>query len=177
MRRRKPFFIKGNFQLNFLVCFGFVLAAGISSAAVLICRAGWQVVEKHAFSSHLSLDSSGQLFFRTIVEVNLKVACVTVVVGLLFVIFMHTYFEDFFRHLAEGLKRLGEGDLSVRLKIKNRWFGRVLLVEFNDAAAGLQKTSAQMRGYIQGSLSAVEKNSSHMVEDLKQLSGKLQKLS
>ncbi len=176
MQRRKPFFIKDNLQLRFLVCFVLVLAAGIFSAAVLICRAGWQRVEEQAFSSHLSFDSSGQLFSRMILEVNLKVACATVLIGLLLVVFMHIYLEDFFRRLAEGLKRLGEGDFSVRLEIKNRWFGRVLLVEFNDVAAGLQKTSAQMREYIQGSLSAVENNSSHMIEDLKQLSEKFQKL-
>lgn len=176
MQRRKPFFIKDNLQLKFLVCFVFVLAVGISSAAVLICRAGWQRVEKHAFSSHLSLDSSGQLFFRMILEVNLKVACVTVLLGVLFVIFMHICLEDIFRCLAGGLKRLGEGDFSVRLKTKNRWFGRVLLVEFNDAADGLQKTSTQMREYIRGSLSAVEDHSPRMIEDLKQLSGKFQEL-
>ena len=112
MQRRKPFFIKDNLQLKFLVCFALVLAAGIFSAAVLICRAGWQRVEKQAFSSHLSLDSSGQLFFQVISEINLKAACVTVLVGLLFVVFMHIYLEDFFRRLAEGLKRLGEGDFS-----------------------------------------------------------------
>lgn len=172
MQRRKPFFVKDNLQLKFLVCFALVLAAGIFSAAVLICRAGWQRVEKQAFSSHLSLDSSGQLFFQVISEINLKVACVTVLVGLLFVIFMHIYLEDLFRHLADGLKRLGEGDFSVRLATKNRW----LSVEFNDAAASLQKTSTQAREYIQGSLSAVENNSSHMIEELKQLSGKFQEL-
>lgn len=176
MQRRKPFFIKDNLQLGFLVCFVFVLAAGIFSAAVLICRAGWQAVEKHAFSSHLSLGSSGQLFSRMILEVNFKVACVTVLLGVLFVIFMHIYLEDFFRRLAGGLKCLGEGDFSVRLETKNRWFGCVLLVEFNDVAAGLQKTSTQMREYIRGSLSAVENNSSHMIEDLKQLSEKFQVL-
>ena len=176
MQRRKLFFIKDNLQLRFLACFVFVLAAGIFSAAVLICRAGWQRVEKQAFSSHLSLDSSGQLFFQVISEINLKVACVTVLVGLVFVVFMHIYLEDFFRHLAGGLRRLGEGDFSVRLKTKNRWFGRAILIEFNDAAASLQKTSTLKREYVQGSLSAVENNSSHMIEDLKQLSGKFQKL-
>lgn len=174
MQRRKPFFIKDNLHLEFLVCFVLILAAGFFAAAVLICRAGWQAVETQSFSSHLSLDSSGQLFFRMILEVNLKVACATVLIGLLFVIFMRIYLEDFFRRLAEGLKRLGEGDFSVRLK--NRWFGRALSAEFNDVAASLQKMSAQMRECIQGSLSAVEDNSSHMVEDLKQLSGKFQEL-
>lgn len=177
MQRRKPFFIKDNLQLKFLVCFVLVLAAGIFSAAVLICRAGWQTVEKHAFSSHLSLGSSGQLFFRMILEVNSKVACVTVLLGVLFVIFMHFYLEDVFRRLARGLKSLGEGDFSIRLKTKNRWFGRVLWVEFNDAAASLQKTSTQMREYIQGSLSAVEDHSPRMIEDLTQLSEKLQQLN
>ena len=177
MQRRKPFFIKDNFQLGFLVCFALVLTVGFFSAAVLICRAGWQVVEKQAFSSHLSLDSSGQLFFQVISEINLKAACVTVLAGLLFVVFMHIYLEGLFRRLAEGLRRLGEGDFSVRLETKNRWFGRVLSVEFNDVAAGLQKTSAQMREYIQGSLSEAENNSSHMIEELKQLFEKFQKLN
>lgn len=172
MQRRKPFFVKDNIQLKFLVSFVLVLAAGIFSAAALICRAGWQRVEKQSFSSHLSLDSSGQLFFQVISEINLKVACVTVLAGLLFVVFMHIYLEDLFRRLAEGLRRLGEGDFSVRLKTRNRW----LSIEFNDVAAGLQKTSTQMREYVQGSLSAVENNSSHMIEDLKELSGKFQEL-
>ncbi len=176
MQRRKPFFIKNNLQLKFLACFVLVLAAGIFSAAVWICRAGWQQVEKHAFSSHLSLDSSGELFSRMIVEINLKVACATVLVGLLFVAFMHICLEGFFRRLAEGLKRLGEDDFSVRLKTKNRWFGRVLLVEFNDVAAGLQKRSTRMKEYIEGSLSAVEKNSTHMIEELKQFFEKIQGL-
>ena len=89
---------------------------------------------------------------------------------------MHIYLEGLFVVWRRASDAWGEGDFSVRLETKNRWFGRVLSVEFNDVAAGLQKTSAQMREYIQGSLSEAENNSSHMIEELKQLSGKFQEL-
>ena len=176
MQKRKPFFVKDNFQLKFIFCYVAILTGGILVAAYLIYRSLEGIVEEAAFSSHLSLTSSGELFWRTIAQVNLWIAGASVLAGLMAITVVHCYLEVFFRSLAQGLERLAKGDFSFRLTIKGRWLGRPLLNDVNSAAARLEENSKEIRELLGHSLALLRSDRPNVVSEIKAIYHKLRRI-
>lgn len=176
MQKRKPFFVKDNFQLKFIFCYVAILTGGILAATCLIYHSLEGIVEEAAFSSHLSLTSSGELFWRTIVQVNLLISGASVLAGLMVITVAHCYLEVFFRSLAQGLERLAKGDFSFRLKIKGRWLGRQLLSDVNSAAARLEENSEEIKGLLGHSLALLRSDRPNALSEIKAIYHKLRRI-
>lgn len=108
-----------------------VLAGGVLAAVYLIYLSSDEIIEMAAFSSHLSFSSTGELFYRTIIETNLMISAIIIFIGMVLIAMAHLYLESFFRSLAWALARLAEGDYSFRLKIRGGWLVSGLLHEVN----------------------------------------------
>ena len=167
MKKRKPFFIRGNFQLKFLLFYAAILAAGIFSAVYFIYRVLQGVVEEAAFSSHLSLNSSGELFWPTIVQVNILIATISVLMGLLAIVGIHYYLEKFFHDLGEGLNRLAQNDFSFRLKTKGRWWVRQLFDDFNGKMEELQKERQRIGALTDSLVATIDERRPGMLKEIK----------
>lgn len=173
MRKRKPFFIRGNFQLKFLLFYAAILATGIFSAVYLIYRALQGVVEEAAFSSHLSLSSSGELFWPAIVRINIMIAGISVLAGLLAIAGIHYYLDGFFHDLGEGLDRLAKSDFSFRLRTKGRWWVRSLVDDFNQKMEALQKDSERTGALADSLITAIDERRPEMLKEIKSIHSKL----
>ena len=175
MQKRRPFFIKNNFQLKFILCYIAVLALGVLLSAWLIYRALEGIIEEAAFSSHLSLASSGDLFWRTIVQINLWIAVASALISLVVIIAVHVYLEIFFRSLGQGLDNLAKGDFSFRLKTRGRWFGRQLMSDVNGAAARLDDNAKEIRKLLHQSLELLRSDRPEILSELKAAHQKLRR--
>ena len=177
MRKRKPFFIRGNFQLKFIFFFVILLMASVFSAVFFIHRSLEGVIEEAAFSSHLSLSSSGELFWRTILQVNLAVAAISVLIGVLIVGWIYFYLENFFRSFVKKLEKLSEGDFAVRIETKKRWWGRQLVADFNAVAGQLEKNSKEVKKITEALITAVDSRPEEALKKIKSLHGSLSKIT
>ncbi len=173
MVKRKPFFIKRNFQLKFLFCFVVICASGISLATVLIYRSAWDIVEQASFSSHLSLRTSAELFRAVIVDVNTKVAVATMGAGLLFILWMHLYLQTFFRCVRDGLLKLGDGDFSARLKVLGSRQGTSLSAQFNGIAWDMAQRAGEIKEIASKAGFAIDRGGSGMGEELREITARL----
>jgi len=154
-----------------------VLAIGICSAAFLIYRALALLVEDAAFSSHISLVSTGELFWNVILKVNLYAVSIILVVGLLIIVSTHIYLQFFFHTLANGLDRLAKGDYSFRLR-KGKWLGGRLIEEFNKAVMAMENASAKAKKLIDSSITNIETlcpEQKQSLEEIKSIHNKLRR--
>jgi len=173
MHKRKPFFIKGNFQLKFILCFMAILAVGTAIAVALIDRDLGEIVEEVVFSAHLSHQSSADIFRETILRTNLRIAGASVAIGILIIVGMYFYLEAFFHYVAKGLERMAGGDYSCRLPGGKINPGRELLDEYNGTAQAMAERTETARGLIGRLKTAVDSTSAPNLQDLKSLHKKL----
>ncbi len=155
MIKRKPFFIRGNFQLVFILSYVLILAAGVLCDSALIYHMIKGILERAAFSSHLNLDSSGDLFWGTILKVNFLLSCAIIAVGLLAITTIYVYLESFFATLSQGLEKLAAGKVSFRLRRRRLPGMRSFTKDFNEAAHALEKEAADIRAGLEWILSAL----------------------
>lgn len=153
-----------------------LLMIGIFSAAVVIYYSLKDTFEKAAFTSHLSFGSSGELFWQTILQINLIAAGISVLIGMLVTILAHFYLESFFRSLAEGLKQLGDGDFSFRLKTKGRWWGGGLLNDFNKVAEDIKKNDAALKETLNDIILEINSRQQTALEEIKLLHSRLRQI-
>ena len=176
MQKRKPFLVKENFQLKFTAGFTAILTAGIFFAAVLIYNRLNEILERAAFSSHLSLESSGELFWRTIFEINLFAAGAGLLLAFTVVVGAHFYLERFFGSLADGLEKIAQGDFSFRLKRKgSRWVGG-LVDEFNLSVFRLEEDAEKIKDLLGNSLKILSSREKSTATQLKIMAEKLRKV-
>jgi hypothetical protein len=171
--KRKPFFIKGNFQLKFILCFIFILVFSTGLAALLIFRLSADVIERAAFSSHLSFGNSGELVGRIILEANVKAGLFCVLSGLLMIGLMHFYLGIFFRTLANHLRDLGAGKFSPPLKGPCVLPGRFLVEQYNRLAEERSSGLAAINKIVSKSLLAMEAETPAGMEELESLAEEL----
>ncbi len=177
MKKRKPFFIRNNFQLKFIIGFISLLVIATLISTFFIERLLQNIVEEAAFSAHLSVGSSGELFWRTIVKVNVIAAGVSVIGGLFMILGMYFYLEFFFRSLASGLNRWANGDFSFRFRTKNKWFGRKLLNDFNETAQPLDDRASKIRLLTESLKTLLNTNQQGAFRDIKAAHDKLRKIN
>ena len=145
MRQRALFIFRGNFQLAWLLVLAALVAIGIAAAAILNYQAMGNILEAAAFSSHLSLRSSGELIWRTILEVTLLAGGISLLVGCLVIAVALVHLESLFHSLTDGLEQLAHGDYSFRLETKGKRWGYSLLSTFNGAAKEFERRHRQLR--------------------------------
>ncbi len=173
MKKRKPFFISGNFQLKFLLSYALILAAGIFFSVYFIYCSLKGILEKAAFSSHLSLSSTGELFWLTIVRINILIAMISVLAGFLAIALIHAYLDRFFHKLVAGLKAWGREDFSLRLKTKGSWWVQHLFDDFNRKAGALDKDNERFMGLVDSLIATINERRPGMLQKIKGLHAQL----
>lgn len=171
--KRKPFFIKGNFQLKFILCFISLLILGVSFSALMIHEALNHILEEASFSAHMSLSTSGQLLWRTIIQINVLMGSMIIAMGLLMGLIVHFYSETLFYVLAKGLDHLKQGDFSFRIKRKGQWAGKNLIGQFNHVASGLSKRLELTCTLLNEAIKLTQQKNEDMAEKLEQIHKKI----
>ncbi len=143
MKRRQKFFIRGNFHLKFILSYAAVLAAGILIAVYLIYLSSMDIVERAIFSSHLSVSSTGELFYRAIMQTNLMIAAIIAFIGIVLIASAHLYLEFFFSSLTRALDRLAGGDYSFRFRIRGGWLFSGLIESVNSLIEKMDEESKE----------------------------------
>jgi len=143
MKKRKSFFIKGNFQLKFILLFVALLAVEIAFGIFWVYRVLEKIIEKAAFSSHLSLQSSMELFWGTVIRVNMIMAAVSILVGILVIVLGHMYLQKFLDAVSQVLREWAKGDFSTHLKTK-RWWGGTLARDMNKVSSDIRRQSGDI---------------------------------
>lgn len=164
--KRKPFFIKGNFQLKFILCFIGLLITGIGLSVMFIYGALNYILETASFSAHMSFTTSGQLLWWTILKINLLISSIIIVIAIFMGVIVHVYSENLFHILSEGLDHLKQGDFSFRIKRKGRWGGKNLIGQFNHLATGLYKRLELTRTMLNEAIQLTQQENVDVVEKL-----------
>ena len=173
INKRKPFFLKENLNLKFIACFAAAIMAGTTAAAFLIYNRFQDILEKTAFSSHLSLSSSGELFRDIVFKVNFWVAVISIILGLCMIMMTHYFLENFFRHLNSGLNQLARGDFSFRLSEKFHPIGGFLFEDFNLMAGVMDKKAKEIIATLDAAQKNLQSESPIMLEKTKLIHKKL----
>lgn len=142
--KRRPFFIKDNFQLSFIAGFIALLFIEIMLADFFIYELSRKAVEDAAFSSHLSLERSAQILGPIILKVNICFIAVTFLLAVLTSAAAYYRLHIVFAGIVEGFNKLKKNNTSVRLKLRGTKPARELIGEFNKAAESLDKRAENL---------------------------------
>lgn len=156
MIKRRPFFIRGNIQLVFILGYVVILSAGILCAAAMIYYHLKEILEGAVFSSHLNLESSEQLFWATIFKINFLIAGASIAGGFIAITTAYFYLEAFFASISAGLDAMARKDTSVRLRPRRLWGTRSLVHEFNEAAVSMEREEIEVRRALEAILLALD---------------------
>ena len=176
MRKRKLFLVRENFQLKIVLLYIFILVCGILGVTVFIYRILADIVEKAAFSAHLSYASSGELFLGTILRTNLVVGGVSVLVLLFIIGFLHIYLNKIFYSLQKGIKHMAQGTYTHRITTKGKWLGKELLHDYNLVAESLDKKKTEKIALIHSALHA-DLRSNDFCQEIQNINTQIQFLS
>lgn len=143
--RRKPFFVKGNFQIALVLGLGGLLFLEVMGAGWWIYRLAAQAIEEAAFRSHLTLQTSAQVIRPVVVRVNLALVGIGILLAGLAVAAAHARLHALFTRMLEGLENLRRNNTSFRLRGMGGKDSRELIQEFNRAASALDKRLGELR--------------------------------
>jgi len=143
--KRKPFFIKENFQTTAIICFVLLLFIEVMAAGLFIYRLSEGAIENAEYSSHITISSGSQLIKPIILKVNACAILISVLLACLAAAIMYLRLRALFGKIINGLENLRDNNTSFRINqhgIKNT---RELIKEFNQAASSLDKRLADSR--------------------------------
>jgi len=143
--KRKPFFIKGNFQIAVIAGFVLLLFIEVMAAGLFIYKLSANAVEDAEYSSHITINSGSQLIKPIILKVNAYAILISVLLAGLAAAIMYFRLRALFAKIIKGLENLRDNNTPFRINrygIKNT---RELITEFNHAAAYLDKRRATVR--------------------------------
>lgn len=143
--KRKRFFIKGNFQIAFIIGFILILLLEVTLAGLFIYRLSQEALEKAAFSSHITIDRSAQLIKPIILKVNIYTMLAIVLIAGLAVMIANLRLHALFSKIIKGLENLRDNNTSFHIKPHGRKQARELIKEFDQAASYLDKRLAGLR--------------------------------
>lgn len=144
-QRRRKFFIKGNFQINFILGFILLLFTEVLLTAVIIYQSSYSATEKAMYKSHLVIEKSSQIIGPIILKVNLWVILASIVFAGIAAIISYSRYCAFFEEIIRGLKNLKDNNTSFRIKSGGGMNTRELIKDFNHAAAYLDKRQAGLK--------------------------------
>lgn len=154
--KRKSFFLKGNFQIAFIIGFILLLLLEVMLAGFFIYRLSEETLEKAAFSSHITIDRSAQLIKPVILKVNIYTMLMIVLIAGLAVTITNLRLHALFSKIIKGLENLKDNNTSFQIKPHGRKQARELIKEFNQAASYLDKRLAGLRHVIDSLLGEKE---------------------
>lgn len=154
--KRKRFFVKGNFQIAFIVGFLVLLCVEVLVAAALIYGASYGAIEGAAFSSHITMSRSAELIGPIILKINGYVVIASIILSCGVVAIAYARLCALFARIIEGIEQLKRKRFSFRIHERGGKNSRQLIKEFNQAADCIEKRQAVLRGVLDSLLSEKE---------------------
>lgn len=159
--KRKPFFLKNNFQIAFIVGFVLLLLVEVASAGFLIYKLSEGAIENEAFSSHININTTAQLIKPIIFKVNIYTMLTSILLAGLVIAITYLRLHFLFRKIITGLERLGD-NAPFYIKPRGRKQARELIKEFDQAASYLEKRMNALHSVLDSLL--VERELGHIVK-------------
>lgn len=148
--RRKPFFIKRNFRITFIIGFITLLFIEVILAGLFIYKLSAAAVEKEAFRSHISINKSSQITGPIILKVNVFSIIISIILAGLIVTVSYYRNRDLFNKIIEGLENLRDNNLSFRIVARGGKKTRELIKEFNAAASYFEQRGNKLHFVLEG---------------------------
>lgn len=169
-QKRRPFFIKGNFQIAFIGVFILLLLSETAAAGLLIYRLSAEAIESAVFSSHLAINQSAQIIKPIILKVNGWVALISILLACVAVTAVFFKLHTLFSRIIAKLKGLRDNKEFLPLPARGGKNTRKLIAEFNQAGSALDQRLREIH-FLLDSLTVAEELSS-----IHKLHGKLHAL-
>ncbi len=146
--RRKPFFIKRNFQIYFIIGFIALLFIEAILTGLFIYRLSNAAVEKEASRPRISINKSSQLIGPIILKVNISGIIISIILAGLSVTVSYYRNRNLFNKIIEGLENLRDNNLSFRIDARGGKKTVELINEFNEAAYYFEQRGNNLRAVL-----------------------------
>lgn len=156
MNKRKPFFIKRNFQITFIIGFVALLFIEVMLSGLFIYRLSAAAVEKAAFRSHITINRSAQIIGPIILKVNACGIIVSILLAGLAVAITYRRSRDLFNKIIEGLNNLRDNNLSFRIDERGSRKTAAFINEFNEAATYFEQRMNNLRFILEAAIAEKE---------------------
>jgi len=140
--KRKSFFLKGNFQIVFIIGFISILLFEVTLAGFFIYKLSAETLEEAVFSSHINIATSAQIIKPIIIRINIYVILISVALACLIITVTYIKLRVLFGKIIDGLENLKNNNTPLHIKPYGRKQARELIKEFNLAASCLDKQLA-----------------------------------
>lgn len=154
--KRKLFFIKRNFQLNFILVFTALLFMEVLLSGLFIYRLSASAIEKEAFRSHIAINSGAQVIGPIILKVNACGIVVSILLAALAVTITYRRNRDLFNKLTEGLDNLRDNNPSFRIDPRGSKKTAALINDFNEAASTFEQRLNNLRFILDAAIAEKE---------------------
>ncbi len=129
--KRKPFFIKGNFQIFFIAGFILFLLLEVAGAGFFIYKLSAEKIENAQFSSHININQSIQIIKPVVIKINIYTILFSIIIAGILVLITYFQLHTLFSEIMGGLEKLGGNYTLFRLKPRGTKKTRELIREFN----------------------------------------------
>jgi hypothetical protein len=146
--RRKPFFIKRNFRLTFIIGFIALLFIEVILTGVFIYKLSAAAVEKEAFRSHISINKSSQITGPIVLKVNVFSVIISIILAGIIVTVSYYRNRNLFDKIIEELENLRDNNLSFRIDAAGGKKARELINEFNAAASYFEQRGNNLQAVL-----------------------------
>ena len=144
-QKRKPFLIKGNFQLTFILGFTLFLLIEVIAAGFAIYILAEKTLEDLAFSSHINFNKSLEIISPIVIKVNIWMILCSIFVACAITAITCINLHSLFSKIIQGLENLKNNHTSSRINPRGNKDTRELIKEFNHTAAYLDKNMQDLR--------------------------------
>jgi hypothetical protein len=143
--KRKLFFIKRNFQIDFIISFVALLFMEVSISGIFIYRLSAAAVENAAFRSHITINRSAQIIGPIILKVNACGIIVSILLAGLAMAITYRRNRDLFNKITAGLDNLRDNNPSFRIEPYGGKKTKSFINEFNAAASYFEQRLNNLR--------------------------------
>lgn len=154
--KRKPFFIKRNFQINFIMGFVTLLFMEALLASVFIYKLSADRIEEAAFRSHISINRSAQIIGPIILAINACSIVASVLLAVLAVTITYRRNHELFNKMIKGLDNLRDNNLSFRIDEHGSKKTVAFIKEFNAAASYFEQRLTNLRFILDSAIAEKE---------------------
>ncbi|GEM_PF-6548879 len=154
--KRKPFFIKRNFQINFILGFTALLFIEVLLSGVFIYCLSAAKIEEAAFRSHITTNSSAQIIAPIILKVNACGIIISILLAGLAVAITYRRNHLLFHKITEGLNNLRDNNLPYRIDERGSKGTVTFIKEFNAAAAYFEQRLNNLRFILDSAIAEKE---------------------
>ncbi len=137
--KRNKFFIKGNFQLSFIIIFISLLFTQILITGLFFLKLTGAAIEEAAFKSHIAIHTSAQIIRPIIIKVNAAAVLTSIFIASIALIIIYIKRHILFTKIITGLEHLKKSDTSFRITLYGGKNTRGLIKKFNQTSDALDQ--------------------------------------